>query len=457
MPAKAPSSSLTDRDRPATFAGKLQAFLGGDGESRRAITATLTALTLKILSAACAFLFTYMIARRFGAYGSGIFGIAATVMAIVTVLTSLGLDFAATRQIAGHATRNEWPQVRAGMITASLLTLGVGGAVTAAAILAAPLLAASFGKGEDLADAIAVLSLAALALAWARLYAASLRGLHKLVAGNSVDPFLTPALMALFMAVLPIATIHGATLAYTAASLIAAGVGLAAWQVKLAGRGRPRGPLLFRRALFTGLPIFGTVIGGFVTPWVVVLAVGYFATVADAGIYRVATQFALLLAFVLQSAESGLAPQFASLKAQGALHRIGPAARRTSVILALFGVVPGIIILLFSNTLLSLFGHEFTAGALALRILICGQIIQAMLGPVGQLMIMTGLDRYSLVNSLIGAVLVTILSVVLIPRFGIEGAAIAAAVTGVWRALAATAIVWLKHGIFLPLGLVRRP
>ena len=91
-----------------------------------------------------------------------------------------------------------------------------------------------------------------------------------------------------------------------------------------------------------------------------------------------------------------------------------------------------------------------------MRILIAAQFFNLATGPTGSFLNMTGLERTSFRNGIIGAALVVILSVLLIPHFGTIGAAIASAASTVFRNSAATVAVWRRHGLFLPLGIVRR-
>ena len=55
----------------------------------------------------------------------------------------------------------------------------------------------------------------------------------------------------------------------------------------------------------------------------------------------------------------------------------------------------------------------------------------------------------------VSAIVVLVLSALLIPFLGIEGAAIAGAMSTVVRYVTATVVLWRVHGIFLPLGLRR--
>ena len=96
-------------------------------------------------------------------------------------------------------------------------------------------------------------------------------------------------------------------------------------------------------------------------------------------------------------------------------------ARITSVIaLSIF-----VLIFLFSNDLLTLFGNEFIAGKKALMILCAGQLFNIFAGSVGILLVMTGYERETVICLGIGVGVNIVMNILLIPRWGIEGTAVA--------------------------------
>jgi len=82
----------------------------------------------------------------------------------------------------------------------------------------------------------------------------------------------------------------------------------------------------------------------------------------------------------------------------------------------------------FSRPLMGIFGPGFEPGAMALAVGAVGQLFNCAVGSVGYLLLMSGnqlqLARIQAVN----AVLMIALSLLLVPRLGVTGAAIAAAV-----------------------------
>ncbi|MDQ3564372.1 MAG: polysaccharide biosynthesis C-terminal domain-containing protein [Pseudomonadota bacterium] len=71
--------------------------------------------------------------------------------------------------------------------------------------------------------------------------------------------------------------------------------------------------------------------------------------------------------------------------------------------------------------LLTVFGLEFVSGATALAILSAAQIVNAAMGSVGLLLIMTGHERDTATGVGIAAAVNVTLNVLLIPVWGLKG------------------------------------
>jgi O-antigen/teichoic acid export membrane protein len=72
---------------------------------------------------------------------------------------------------------------------------------------------------------------------------------------------------------------------------------------------------------------------------------------------------------------------------------------------------------------LGVFGHQYERGAQALAVLALGQLVNTAAGPLGQVLTMTGRQAFVVLDNVAVAVLNLVLCIVLIPRFGLVGAA----------------------------------
>jgi O-antigen/teichoic acid export membrane protein len=88
-----------------------------------------------------------------------------------------------------------------------------------------------------------------------------------------------------------------------------------------------------------------------------------------------------------------------------------------------------VLMIFFSREILTIFGQGFSDGAVVLAVLAGGQIINSFTGPLGVMIDMSGRSKFTLLNSVFHLSLQTGLCLVLIPRYGVLGAAIAKTVS----------------------------
>lgn len=79
---------------------------------------------------------------------------------------------------------------------------------------------------------------------------------------------------------------------------------------------------------------------------------------------------------------------------------------------------------LFSVPLLGLPGKDYIGGWPLLVALAAGNLISALVGPVGYLLLMTGHQKYSFFNSLSVVILTVVVGLILAPHYGAMGVAI---------------------------------
>jgi O-antigen/teichoic acid export membrane protein len=165
------------------------------------------------------------------------------------------------------------------------------------------------------------------------------------------------------------------------------------------------------------------------------LMVGSLLGTQEAGIYSVASRVSGLILFGLNAVSMVVAPFFAEYYVNKRNKDIQRVVLFAGWGLAAFSLPVGLVLIVTGDRILSFFGAEYAGGFMALQILAVGQIVNALAGSVGVLMNMTGHERQAawiLVSSL-GVNFM--LNIFFIPRLGIEGAALATAISTVmWNA-----------------------
>lgn len=209
-----------------------------------------------------------------------------------------------------------------------------------------------------------------------------------------------------------------------------------------------------RRWLVSALPfaLMGGV--GLINAQTDIVMLGAMRTQHDVGIYRVAVAGASMIPLALGAINAAIGPTLAHAHTKGDRQRLIGIVRAT----ALTGLAGG----LFEFALFGLWGEDFIrvifgsaylTAWMPLMILALGQTVNAGVGPVGVVLNMTGHERDTFGVLALSAALNVGLNAVLIPRFGIRGAASATAVATVtWNVL----MTWrVKRQLaFMPFGFV---
>jgi O-antigen/teichoic acid export membrane protein len=164
----------------------------------------------------------------------------------------------------------------------------------------------------------------------------------------------------------------------------------------------------------------------------------------QAGLYSAATRLAMLCTFVLTAVNMVIAPQISTLYQAQKRVELQTLLRHAALLIALATLPIALILILGANLALGLFGADFIAANQALYILTGAQLFNALSGSVGFIMTMTGHHKRAAIYFTLALAANLILNAVLIPMWGINGAAIAtASSTLLWNIMLCLYVV--KH------------
>lgn len=180
-----------------------------------------------------------------------------------------------------------------------------------------------------------------------------------------------------------------------------------------------------------------------------IVMLGAMESVVVVGIYAVVVKLAALTSFVLGTVNTMAAPKFSELYHSGNMEALESVSKKSSKMLFYATLPIAFVLIVLGKILLGIFGEEYEAGYLALLILVIGQFVNAFVGSVGFFLNMTGYQKELNKMVLFAAVINIILNYVLIPIYGINGAAVATAISlSTWNILAAFYIK-RKFGFFI--------
>lgn len=169
------------------------------------------------------------------------------------------------------------------------------------------------------------------------------------------------------------------------------------------------------------------------------LMIGAFIGSESLGVYHVALRLAALVSFILTGFIAAVGPRISALYAQGNLAGLQRIASFVAHAVFWPSLAAGIVLIVFAEPMLQLFGTEFTIGRWPLVILVIGQLINTGTGAVWQLLALTGHHKLIARVVIWGAGINILLNAILIPLFGLIGAAIA------WTVCALIVNVWMHQ------------
>ena len=172
------------------------------------------------------------------------------------------------------------------------------------------------------------------------------------------------------------------------------------------------------------MPLLAISLFSMLSHWIDIVMLGFLTDPHTVGIYQPAARTAGLLRSVLLAFSGIAAPMIAGYHGkQDTLAIRGLYDMVTRWVLTIV-MLPALILGLFPGEVLSVFGRGFGDGSSAMVMLAASALLQAWFGLGGTVLAMSGGERLSLLNQAAALVLQVILHLLLIPLFGLNGAAL---------------------------------
>ena len=171
----------------------------------------------------------------------------------------------------------------------------------------------------------------------------------------------------------------------------------------------------------------------------VLIITGFFLVVADIGVLGVALKVAAISQVILTGLNFVFRPMVAKLYAAKDFTTLKSIYRSITRWIFILTLPLSFLFIFYPSAVLGLFGDKFSSGAVALTIIAIGYLFEYGTSATQVIINMTGKSWLSLMNQLISLTAILMGALVLIPKMGMNGAAVA------------VAAMLLKFGLFLGL------
>lgn len=379
-----------------------------------------------------------VVGRHLGTDGAGTYFLVVAVFMIVSNVTELGADTGLVRFVAAALATGR-PRDVPRLLRTAVLPVAVAGVVVVAAATAWVVLSPSRVPGVD-GGLMVVAAVLAVASSMIAVVLAAARGLGDVLAYPLLQNVLLPLLR--LGGVLAVVTAGGGVMSVLTAWMapvpvvlaLAAAVTLTLVVHRSGGlRVDPSTPLERRRAA-REFWSFSATRGVSATveillEWIDVILVGALTSAQQAGVYAVVTRCARAGEVVQQAARVAVGPQISAALARGAIDEARQVYGLVTAAMIWMAWPFFVVLAVFPDAVLSIFGPGFEDGAVALSVLSVAMGVATAAGAVQSVLLMGGRSRWQLADKSAALVVNVALNLVLVPVWGIEGAAVAWAVT----------------------------
>jgi O-antigen/teichoic acid export membrane protein len=433
----APNLKLSELPR------RLLEYLKRDGERAETQRAAVTAFAVRIASAVLLYASQILLARWLGSaeYGAYVFVWAWVLM--LGDVASLGLGYAMLRLIPEYREKQETGLLR-GLVRFGRMVGLVSGTLFALLGLAGLWL---FGHHLDSHYVLpAYLALVCIPIATLTEIQDGLGRSQGWMTTALVPPFILRPLLLLIGMAMAVAADLPMNAVTAVASAISATWLAAVVQILLINRRfereTPKAEPRFepRAWLRMSLPLMALAASELALQNTDLLVISSYLTPTDVGIYFAAAKTMSLILFVHFAVGSAVAQRYSALKARGDEAELRAFVKDAVNWTFWPSLAAALILLALGMPLLSLFGSEFTSGYPVMFILVVGFLLRSAVGPVELLLNMLGQQTACATVLVTTAILNVALNLMLVPVWGLTGAALSTA-TALATAAVANAVV----------------
>lgn len=411
---------------------RLRAVSSGSGLGSRLLRGGVGSIAIKILATVLSLGVGVVLARALGPENYGVYAFVMASISLAVLPVQMGLPVLVMRETAKAVAQNNKKMI--GVLwrwgTRNVVLIAAGMVLIALFLLWA--MKGAIPETEHVAFLYALPLLPLMGLNALR--GGALRGLHHVLLGQLPDQVLRQAFflaaigLVVFLipdfAITPANAMALQSMAVAVAFMVGAGILWCYRPAHIAGGTLTREKS--RQWFGAALPLAMLAGMQVVNKQVDILMLGILGSNAEVGVYRVAMQGGQLVIFATQALWPVLMPHFASLHAKGDYRRLQRLATLGAYASTILVAAATAVFILFGPFILRIiFGAEYKPAYIPLCILAVGQLFSACMGLSGAILTMTGYEKQTFRGFIIALACNIVLNIVLIPHWGMTGAAIA--------------------------------
>ncbi len=425
---------------------KLKNKINSDIHLKELLKGSSIAFVLRILGIIAGYIFTLLITRGYGAEAMGVFALSFTLLQISSVIGRLGMDTALLRFVAEYSSQGKWDIVKDIYKKAVKLVLPFSIFVSILVFFLSPYIAEFVFKKPHLEPYFKIAAIGIVPFVLLFIHTESLRGLKKIkeyMLLQQAGIFILASILLGFITLL----INQSTIKlltnyinqipisnYIFSVFIISLIAFIIWKKQLNNHQltitnykltSTNSSLSYSTILSVSIPMLFSSSLALIMGWTDTIMLGMFRTEEEVGIYNVALRVSMITSITLMAINTIAAPKFAEFWGKKDLEGLAKVAQQSTKLIFWTSFPILLLFLIFPKPILGIFGEEFKAGTLAFMILTIGQFISSLSGDAGGFLKMTNNQRFLQNLNFFALLFNILLNYILIPIYGIIGAAFA--------------------------------
>ena len=404
--------------------------------------------SLRIISIISGFFLMYLITNVYGAEGMGIFALSQTILMVMVMLSVFGTDTASLKYSSQYFSDNDYRKLNSFYFSVFKFVIVSSIFISIIIFFIKGELSVFFNKSL-LNHSLFFMSLSILPMSFININSESLRGIGKYSLFTIFRYVLMPVLTILFIYVfnnnndllIPIKAyaISICIISLLSFTFLLKEINFFKYFSNIDSN--------LNDVVKYSFPVLISNSMLLLIQWIDIIILGYFETSNTVGIYSVVMKISLFSSVILFSINSIVASEFSRLYSLDKMVDLRVLIKKSSKIIFFITIPVLILIVYFSKSILGYFGYEFIMANKTLYILVAGQFINVLCGSVGYILMMT--EKQNIFkNIMIFATCVNIiLNIVLIPKYGINGAAIASSISLILWNVISFSYIYRKYNI----------
>ncbi len=407
-----------------------------DTPLEKVVKGTVVALFGSILGLFLVFLSRIAMARYLPVHEYGIFSLAFVILNVLTVISLVGLERGVPQRVASYTAKGEMGSADS-VIRSAVLTAIIASFVSAVILfLASDLIATHAFETPELGNALRIFSLGIPFFTLLLLLVAAYRGFDRADVKVYFSDILKNLLFIMFIGGAMLFRLSFDVVLYGfVVSIVVSCLGIVLLTIRkplvpreMRPAQRPKG--IPKELLLFSLPLLASAIFTMLMSWTDTLALGYFSSIDDVGVYNAALPIAQFVPILLNGMSYIYLPVVSKLHS---LQRIGEIKRMyvvtTKWVFSLTYPLFLVVVLFPTPVIRILFGSAYVSGSLALQVLIIGFFVHTFLGLNASTLLAMGEARFLMWSSAVTALANVLLNIALVSSMGLIGAAYATAIS----------------------------